>query len=128
MPPRLPAVLAVVAVGGVIGSLGRAAVAGLAQGAWPGDGALATLVVNLVGAFAIGLVGSRATAASAAWWVRPFAVTGVLGGFTTFSAYALETAGLLEQAPGLALAYLAGTVVLGLLGVALGVRLSGATS
>ena len=128
MPPRLPAVLAVVAAGGVLGSLARAAVAVLAQGAWPGEGAFGTLIVNLVGAFAVGVIGARTAAASASWWIRPFAITGVLGGFTTFSAYALETAGLLTEAPGLALAYLAGTAVLGVLGVGLGVRLSGAAS
>lgn len=128
MPPRLPAVLAVVALGGVLGSLARAGVAVLASGvgAWPG--AVATLVVNLVGAFAIGLVGSRTSTASGAWWIRPFAITGVLGGFTTFSAYALETAGILEADPTLALVYLTATVVLGVLGVALGARRAGAAT
>lgn len=128
MPPRLPAVLAVVALGGVIGSLARAGVAVLVSGveAWPG--AVATLAVNLVGAFAIGLVASRTSTASGAWWIRPFAITGVLGGFTTFSAYALETAGMIETEPTLALLYLTSTVVLGVLGVALGTRRSGAAT
>lgn len=116
--------LAVVALGGVLGSLARATVALLAQGLWPGGGATGTLIVNTVGAVAIGYVGARSS--SSGWWVRPFAITGVLGGFTTFSAYALETAGMLEANALLALGYLSATVVLGLVGVALGVRAAGA--
>lgn len=127
MPARLPIVLAVVAAGGVLGSLARAGISVLAHGAWPGGGALGTLLVNLTGAFAIGLIGSR-TAASGSWWIRPFAITGVLGGFTTFSAYALETAGLLQADRLLAFGYLTATVVLGLIGVRLGARRAEVTS
>lgn len=123
MSARLPAVLAVVAVGGVLGSLARAVVSALTHGVWLGGGATGTLIVNVVGAVAIGYVGARSSAS--AWWVRPFAITGVLGGFTTFSAYALETAGLMESDALLALGYLVATVGLGVAGVALGARASG---
>lgn len=115
-----------VAVGGVLGSLGRAAVGALTLAMWPGGGALATFVVNAVGALAIGMIGARASASSASWWIRPFAITGVLGGFTTFSAYATETAGLLDTHPLVAAAYLVGTVAVGLVGVRVGMRIAGA--
>lgn len=122
---RLSPVLAVVAVGGVLGSLARAAIGALALMIWPGEGAIATLIVNVIGALAIGMVGSRASASSASWWIRPFVITGVLGGFTTFSAYALETAGLLDTDPLVAAGYLVGTVVVGVVGVRVGMRIAG---
>ena len=53
---------------------------------------------------------------------RPFLGVGVLGGFTTFSTYAVDAQQLLVgQRPGTALAYLGGTVVAALAGVSLGV-------
>jgi CrcB protein len=89
-PTSLP-VLAAVAVGGALGAGLRWAVArayvALAEapgvGGWPWP----TLIVNLVGAFAIGLVAARLDRGSA-WWA--FAVTGLLGGFTTYSSFAVE--------------------------------------
>ena len=55
--------------------------------------------------------------------VRPFFGTGVLGGFTTFSTYAVDTRALLAAGrPTLAAAYLLGTLVLGLLAVVVGLR------
>ena len=57
--------------------------------------------------------------------VRPFLGTGVLGGFTTFSTYALDTRTLLAGGrPGLAAAYLGGTLLLGLVAVVAGLRLT----
>jgi CrcB protein len=56
---------------------------------------------------------------------RPFLGTGVLGGFTTFSTYAVDTRGLLAGGEtALALAYLLGSVVVGLLAVVVGIRLA----
>ena len=80
-----------VGVGGALGSLARYGAYRLwpaAPGGWP----VPTLVVNLVGSFAIGLlymyVAARGATADNA---RLFWMTGVLGGFTTYSAFALET-------------------------------------
>ena len=54
-------------------------------------------------------------------YVRPFWGVGVLGGFTTFSAYSAETANLLRNGqPSLALGYLAGSVLCGLLATWIG--------
>ncbi len=115
--------LVVIALGGVVGSLGRFAVAET-MGPWDsGQWPWATLAVNVVGALAIGMVAASAMVARGPHWLRPFVITGVLGGFTTFSALALET-GLLLQAGRLwvAAAYLGGTLILGLLAVQLGAR------
>jgi len=111
----------VIAVGGALGSLARYAVA-LAFGSW--DAAQlpwATLTVNLVGCLAIGAVAAIALAGHGPWWVRPFIVTGILGGFTTFSALALEAGLLLDAGRTLvAIAYVAATMVFGLLAVRAG--------
>jgi fluoride exporter len=79
---------------------------------------VATLVVNVVGAFALGVllaalsrrgrdVGLRRT-------IRLLIGTGFLGGFTTYSSLAVETDALLSSGQGqLALAYALGTIVIG---------------
>lgn len=116
---RLVPVVVLVALGGVLGALGRYALAlALPSGDWP----WATLTVNLVGSLAIGLLVPRLPDGS---W-RPFLVTGVLGGFTTFSALAIETTSLIDggRAP-LALAYVLVTVVGGLALAGAGARLAG---
>lgn len=115
--------LLVIALGGILGSLGRFGVAE-AVGPWDaGRLPWATLLVNVVGCLAIGMVAASAAVAAGPAWLRPFVITGVLGGFTTFSALALET-GLLMDAGrvGLAVGYVAATMVAGLLAVRLGVR------
>ena len=117
---RPPLTLAVVAAGGVLGSLGRFAL----ELALPWGGGLpwATLVVNLLGALAIGVVVT--IIADLRSWVRPFAVPGVLGGFTTFSAFALQTGVLLDgEQFAVAAVYIAVTIIGGLLAVAVGAAL-----
>lgn len=116
-------VLLAVALGGMLGSLSRwgvdEAMPGAAAGAWP----WATLTVNLVGAFVVGaLLSSGILEGRPPWW-RALLVTGVLGGFTTFSALALETGVMLEVGrPAAAAGYLAITVVAGLAAVVFGSR------
>lgn len=81
-----------VGLGGALGSLARYGAYRLwpqVPGGWPA----ATFTVNLLGSFAIGLlymyVAARGASADNA---RLFWMTGVLGGFTTYSAFALESA------------------------------------
>jgi fluoride exporter len=61
-----------------------------APGSWP----WATLIVNVVGCLAIGVAARRLGRHTRAW---AFTVTGVLGGFTTFSAFAVELNDLAES-------------------------------
>jgi CrcB protein len=88
--------LALVALGGALGSVLRFLAAGAAHRLLPALlFPVGTLVVNVAGSLAIGLVGGLAESrAFLTPDLRVFLLTGVLGGFTTFSAFALETLGL----------------------------------
>ncbi|MFJ9460589.1 fluoride efflux transporter CrcB [Kitasatospora sp. NPDC101447] len=107
-PPVLrgqgPAVT-VVAVGGAIGAVARYA-AGLGWETGPTAFPWTTLLVNVVGCAVIGVFLVVITEGRQAHpLVRPFFGTGVLGGFTTFSTYAVDIRRLLEAGrlgPGLA--------------------------
>ena len=84
-----------------------------------------TLIVNVVGSFAIGLLaGYFAFRPGIPQDLRLFLTTGILGGFTTFSAFSLDTALLVERhAYALAAAYVLGSVAAGLLALFLGLAL-----
>jgi CrcB protein len=108
----------------VLGSLGRYAV-GLALPHATGAFAWSTLLVNVTGSFAMGVL---------VVWVlsmdrphpllRPFLGVGVLGGWTTFSSFALDARTMVTAGHGLlAAAYVAGSIVVGLAAVGLGVTL-----
>lgn len=87
-----------IALGGAIGSLGRYLLSSqITQ--WTGPGfPWGILVVNVVGCFLMGVI---AELAALTWNLSPemraFLTTGVLGGFTTFSAFALDTAVLTQR-------------------------------
>ncbi|WP_307872124.1 CrcB family protein [Microbacterium paraoxydans] len=107
-----------VALGGTAGTAARLAL-GLALPD-PGGLPLAVLLANVVGAFLIGVVAARLAASSE---LRLLLGTGVLGGFTTYSAFMTGTVALWGTAPLLAVAYVAGSLMLGLGAAALGLRL-----
>lgn len=108
--PARPAVLAVVALGGAAGSLLRCAleVAVPVADGWP----WATLLANVAGSGALGWLVARGERRAQAWWVRPGVGTGLLGGFTTFSTYAVQVATLGRVGLATSLAYLVVTPVL----------------
>ncbi|GAA2165761.1 CrcB family protein [Pedococcus bigeumensis] len=116
--------LAAVAAGGVLGSLGRYAV-GLALPHTSGTFAWATFLVNVSGSLAMGvLVVWVLSMARPHPWLRPFLGVGVLGGWTTFSSYALDFHAMVQAGHGLvAAAYLVGSLVVGLVAVGLGITL-----
>lgn len=96
-----------VATGAVIGATTRWAVGELVPS--PSDRfPWATLIVNLVGCAAVGALAARWRPNSTRW---AFAVTGVLGGLTTTSAFAVETRNLLAAGDALlAAVYVAASV------------------
>jgi fluoride exporter len=115
-----------VAMGGAAGTLLRYAtsllVAKLYRGPWP----LGTSLVNLAGCFAIGLLmGLYQERMALSDSARMFLGVGVLGGFTTFSAFAYESHELFRRGPsGLGVLYVAASVAGGLLAASFGVRLA----
>ncbi|WP_417722189.1 fluoride efflux transporter CrcB [Salipiger sp.] len=85
-----------VALGGAIGASGRY-LTGIAMARLLGKGfPWGTLTVNILGSFAMGLI-VVALAHLSANRFAPFLMTGVLGGFTTFSAFSLDVATLWER-------------------------------
>ena len=108
--------LPLIALGGAVGSILRYLMVS-AIGA-----PLGTAAVNVLGSFIIGVLfvvlGSRDS-----WQV--LLMTGLMGGFTTFSAFSLDTLKLVEAGQPLqAAAYVMGSVALSLIAVALGVALT----
>ena len=114
-----------VALGGAMGSAARYGV-NVWSGRMFGMGfPWHTLSVNILGCFAMGvLIELMALKLNAGNDVRSFLATGILGGFTTFSAFALDFAFLIERkAYGLAVAYAAGSVLLSLAAIFAGLYL-----
>jgi len=122
---RKVAMVMVVAFGGALGSLARWGV-GEALAGSPDGFPWATFLVNVTGSFALGVL---VVLVVARWpgsrFVRPFLGVGVLGGYTTFSAYLADTRALVvaDRVP-LAPAYVIGTVLVGLLALWLGIALA----
>ena len=82
---------------------------------------VSTLLINLLGSFALGLLVARVWP-TAPPWLRFGLGTGVLGSFTTFSAVMASLLTLTPASPLLALAYLAASLIGGLGAAALGLR------
>ena len=109
------------AVGAAIGSLARYAVALLVPTTNATQVPWHTLMVNVIGALLIGICASNASV-MASEARRIFLMTGVLGGFTTFSALAVETQQLLHH-PVIAILYIAVTFIGGVTATHIGTRL-----
>lgn len=106
--------LSQVALGGALGSVLRFATVSLV------GGPVATVAVNVLGSLLIGVLFVTLSPR-----MSPLLITGVLGGFTTFSAFSLDALKLYETGqPGPAALYVAGSVLLSLAAVALGAALT----
>lgn len=117
--------LLLVGIGGFAGSVARYVLGGwllhhTAQERFPWS----TFAVNAAGCLAIGVLAELATRHGMFGPnARLLLFTGLLGGFTTFSAFGLETLLLLRRGDmGVALAYALGSVVVGVLAVWLGMK------
>jgi CrcB protein len=120
--------LLIVAAGGALGALARYGVGVWAQRLFPAaQWPWATLTVNVVGGLLMGLLAGwlalRGGAHSES--LRLFAAVGVLGGFTTFSAFSLEAALMIERRQ-LAMAggYVAASVVLSIAALFIGLMVA----
>lgn len=118
--------LLLVGLGGALGSMARYALAVLmlqnASARFP----FGTLAVNVLGCVIAGVLAGLSERHG---WpgtdARLFVFAGLLGGFTTFSAFGLDAMALMRRGEtGMAFAYVVGSVVLGLVGAWVGMRLA----
>lgn len=121
---NLPAIL-LVALGGAIGASGRyvtvAAFTHLLGVGFP----YGTLAVNVFGCLLMGITIGLLAHSGGSSSLRYFIATGILGGYTTFSAFSLETITMLERGETFqAVAYIALSVVLSLIALAAGLGLT----
>jgi fluoride exporter len=110
-----------VGIGGMLGSIARyllsKSIDGRANSIFP----VGTLSVNILGSLFLGFIYAltlRKAGLDDSW--RIFLATGFCGGFTTFSAFALENFSLLHQRPIVSIGYICISVILGILSVAAG--------
>lgn len=114
-----------VGLGGAFGAMGRYLAAAW-FGRLVGTGFMGTMFVNVVGSFLMGLLAVWLMERAGAWArFAPFMITGVLGGFTTFSAFSLDALYLIERGRhAMAAAYIGGSVALSILALFAGLAVA----
>jgi CrcB protein len=119
--------LAIVASAGMVGALLRYGIGSLVHGLWASPFPLGTLIINIIGCLALGWFLTRFSRYESIHpYIRTGVATGLIGSFTTFSTFSIETVELLRE--GLkqeAMAYVVISFWGGLLAVWLGSRLAG---
>lgn len=110
---------ALAAAGGAVGTAAR-----LGLGMVITDAPTAVLVANLVGALLLGILTARLPASD----LRILLGTGMLGGFTTYSAFAVDSVELWATAPVLCVGYVVASLIGGLLAAWLGLRIGVASA
>ena len=115
-----------IVLGGALGAMARYYVTQTIQARWSRAFPLATFVINIVGAFCLGLV--VMSTKHPAWlhtWIVSTVGTGFLGAFTTFSTYMVESLTLLHvKKIGMMFAYMVSSLVIGLLLAYLGMHVA----
>lgn len=115
-----------IAIGGAVGSTLRFLTTLLVSKYWSDNFPLATFIVNIIGCFCIGLfVGYLTKNQLEDSNLKWFLVTGVCGGFTTFSAFGMENYNLFQNNNSLlAFGYIALSIIIGLFAVWFGLFVS----
>jgi CrcB protein len=106
-----------VAIGGALGSIARYGAGVLVGRAWTSSFPLGTMLINIVGSLAMGLFIGFLVRTTPSWQAdgRLFVAVGILGGFTTFSSFSLDTIAMLERGEiGPALLYVLVSVIVGI--------------
>lgn len=115
-----------VGIGGGIGSIARYLCQRWAVAVYPNAFPLGTFAVNIIGCFLIGIfwgISFKSFASNESW--KLFLMTGICGGFTTFSAFTLEGNVLLkEEKTGLFFIYITCSIIVGLLATYTGMKIS----
>ncbi|NGP17754.1 fluoride efflux transporter CrcB [Devosia aurantiaca] len=122
----MPAVL-LVGLGGALGAMARYGFGSVVSRFWQNSFPLAILLINIIGAVAMGITMGLLTRVMPAWQeeARLFLAVGILGGFTTFSSFSLDTVVLLERGQwAQALLYVGLSVVVCVAGLYLGLLMT----
>lgn len=114
--------LAYIGIGSAIGGIARFVLGGLIQQRLAVEFPLGTLIINVTGSFILGFLMRYALATPAiSTEMRAMLTTGFCGGYTTFSTFSYETAGLLEEGDyRRATVYVVASVLVALAGTFLG--------
>ncbi len=116
-----------ISIGAILGANLRFLVGGWMLDRMGAEFPYGTLLINVTGSFAIGLAYALIERHGAPDWLRPFAIVGFLGAYTTFSTFSLDTLAMAERGAWLAAgAYVLGSVAASLAAVWAGVTLGGA--
>lgn len=114
--------LFIIGVGGFIGSISRYLISHSTQNKFISDFPFGTLTVNILGCLLIGIIYALSEKSNLSFEWRLFLATGICGGFTTFSAFSIETFGLLRGGNFIyALTYVLASVLFGLLATFIGI-------
>lgn len=121
--------LLVVAAGGALGALARYGLSSWVQHILGGAFPWGTLSVNLTGSFLMGVLAGALQRGSLPPEIQALAAVGILGSFTTFSAFSLENVRLLQEGAWLRAAlYMGVSVSVGVVAVLAGLRVMGPTA
>ena len=113
-----------IALGGAVGSVSRYGLGLVVQKATHAGFPFGTLTVNALGSFLVGVLAKAFMHTQTHPGLRAMLIVGFCGGFTTFSAFSLETVALVQGGEWpRAVAYVAASVVLCLAGTAIGIAL-----
>lgn len=115
--------LAIVALGGAAGAVIRFLLSSIIQSNNTTDFPFGTFTVNIVGCLFIGIAWAGLSSQEQSIWT-PLIMVGLLGGFTTFSTFGLESFQLWQAGKtGILLAYVLLSNIVGLLAVLIGIKL-----
>lgn len=114
-----------VALGGALGAMARFGAMQLASSRWGPAFPWGTLAVNVTGSLLIGFIATLLSSRQSDPALRLLLITGILGGYTTFSAFSFEALALITEQRHLAAAgYVLGSVLLSITATAIGAALA----